>query len=319
MRTHEQDTADAPSPSSALDPARRLPDFFIIGAAKSGTTSLHDYLSKHPALWMSSVKEPCFFDPNVPAQCHDPDFYHGLFEGARSDQLCAESSTNYTMWPMVQDVPASIARVVPNARLIYLLREPVRRCYAHFQHRHEREVCSGKPYTMTFAEYLEFDPVVADASDYEAQIHRYLEHFPKESLLLLPFERFVGDPVPTLKQVFEFLGIEDLSEMIGRQIVHANNSNEFKKVMEHEYTIGPLRRIPGLRAMYNRMPEGLRTKLIELLKKSPLSRRARSRLTPPPMLPEDRKRLHERYAPSRAYLESEFGFDTSDWSAAAQR
>jgi Sulfotransferase family len=301
--------------NSLVDFAKRFPDFFIIGAAKSGTTTLHDYLARHPALWMSAVKEPCFFDPNVAAERRDPERYYGLFEGAAEDQLCAESSTNYAMWPLVPDVPRSIAGINPDARFIYLLREPVRRCYAHFMHRHEREVMKGQPYRMTFEEYLKFDPVVADASDYAAQVRRYLEFYPKESLLLLSFERFVKDPVFTLKQVFDFLGVEDRSEEIGGESVHSNGTDAFKQNMMRVYTMAPLRRIPGLRAVYERMPEPLRAASVSLIQKSILGRGARRRLTPPPMLPETRKRLQERFDASAAYLAAEFGFDASDWAA----
>jgi hypothetical protein len=315
VTTRLQHSVDSTSPRKI---ASRFPDFFIIGAAKSGTTTLHGYLAKHPALWMSAAKEPCFFDPNIAAEQRDPETYHRLFEGAREDQLCAESSTNYSMWPFVANVPRSIARANPDARFIYLLREPVRRCYAHFMHRHERELLKGRPYRMTFEEYLEFDPVVADASDYADQVRRYLEYYPKESLLLLSFERFVKDPVATLRQVFEFLGVDDQSEEIVGEPLHSNGTDAFKQNMMRVYTMAPLRRIPGLRAVYDRMPENLRAASISLIQKSPLGRRGRRRLTPPPMLPEARKRLQERFDASGAYLAAEFGFDVESWSTDAQ-
>jgi hypothetical protein len=219
---------------------------------------------------------------------------------------------------LAADVPQSIARVRPDARFIYLLREPVRRCYAHFMHRHEREVFSGQPYRMTFEEYLKFDPVVADSSDYAAQVRRYLEYFPKEAILLLSFERFIKDPVSTLKTVFDFLGVDDRSEEIGGKSVHSNGTDAFKQIMMRNYTMAPLKRIPGLRAVYERMPQGLRATAVSLIQKSPLGRGARRRLTPPPMLPETRARLQERFDASAAYLAAEFGFDASDWARGSQ-
>jgi hypothetical protein len=298
--------------------ARRVPDFFIIGAAKSGTSTLHDYLRKHPSLWMSDVKEPCFFDPNVAAERRDPEAYYKLFEGAGEDQLCAESSTNYAMWPLVPDVPRSIARVNPNARFIYLLRDPVRRCYSHFKHRHERETLPGRPYRMSFEEYLEFDPLIADASDYAAQVRRYLEHFPKESILLLSFERFVKDPIETLGQVYEFLGVEDRSEQDGAEPLHTNDSGDFAGQMLRVYSTAPLKKIPGLQSVYNRMPAGLKAASLALVRKSPLAGAARRKLTPPPMPPEARARLQERFDASNAFLEAEFGFDSSCWPSSSE-
>jgi len=305
-------------PGTHVEVARRFPDFFIIGAAKSGTSTLHDYLRKHPALWMSADKEPCFFDPNVDAEHRDPGAYHNLFEGAREDQLCAESSTNYAMWPLVPDVPHSISEAAPHARFIYLLRDPVRRCYSHFKHRHERETLPGKPYRMSFEEYLDFDPLIADASDYAAQVRQYLEHFPKESILLLSFERFVEDPVETLRQVHEFLGVEDRSEEDGAEPLHSNDSGDFAGQMLRVYTTAPLKRIPGLQAVYNWMPASLKAAAIALARKSPLARAAGRKLTPPPMLPETRARLQERFDESNAFLEAEFGFDTSCWPSSSK-
>jgi len=292
----------------------RFPDFFTIGAAKSGTSTLHAYLSRHPGLWMSSTKEPCFFDPLQPPDRRDLGRYLALFEGAGESQLCAESSVNYTMWPKVADVPKSISQANPKARFIYLLREPVRRCYSHFIHRHEREVFRGKPYTMSFEDYLEYDPVITYTSDYASQIRRYLDYFPKESLLLLPFEVFVKEPARVLRLVHEFLGVEDRSEVDTLEPLHSNSTDVVKGHMLHSMTVAPLRRIPGLHAAYTLMPERLRAASISVLESSPLGRRTRRRFTPPPMLPETRKRLKARYEASAAYLTSEFGFDVSHWA-----
>ena len=79
----------------------RLPDFIIIGSAKSGTTSLYDYLLEHPLIYMSNPKEPCFFDENV-AWDKGVAWYSSLFSGAENDQICGEASTNYTRWPQVK-------------------------------------------------------------------------------------------------------------------------------------------------------------------------------------------------------------------------
>jgi hypothetical protein len=180
-------------------------------------------------------------------------------------------------------------------------------------HRHERELFKGRPYRMTFEEYIEFDPRVVDASDYASQLKQYIEYFPKESFLLLPFERYIKDPASTLRAIFNFLGVEDRSEAIAGDSVQKNSRDDFKEGMASLYVMEPLKRIPGLKAVYDRMPKGLRAASLSLVQKSPLSRRARRRLTPPPILPDTRKRLQERYDASAAYLADEFGFDTSGW------
>ncbi|MBC7173545.1 MAG: sulfotransferase domain-containing protein, partial [Polyangiaceae bacterium] len=96
----------------------RLPDFLIIGAAKSGTTTLFRYLINHSRVFDLAEKEPCFFDAEV-NWGRGLDWYRNLFVGARDDQLCGEASTNYTRYPQVPGVPERIKRVVPDAKLIY--------------------------------------------------------------------------------------------------------------------------------------------------------------------------------------------------------
>ena len=131
--------------------------------------------------------------------------------------MTGEASTNYTRWPTVPDAPQLIASLLPNVKLIYIMREPVQRAYSHFIHRYEKECFPGQPFTMSFEEFMESDPMVIQSSDYLIQIEKYLEIFPRDSLLLLVFEDFTKNPVPSLKKVFNFLGIDDHSESIGRE------------------------------------------------------------------------------------------------------
>ncbi len=299
--------ADSPARGSC-----RWPDFFIIGAAKSGTTTLHDYLTRHPALWMSAEKEPGYFDPKTPFKWRDRELYLQLFEGADASQLCGESSTAYSEWPGIPDVPRSIHAVNPRARFIYLLREPIKRCYSHFIHRH-RYTRAEELSRTTFEDYLARRRDIADASDYAAQVQRYLEYFPKESLLLLPFERFVKEPAWALREVFEFLGVEDLSATLTSQPVHSNSTSDSNARIVWNRVVGPFRRVPGLQAIYRSLPPTLRAKSISLVKNSVLGRRAEREITPKPMLASTRERLQERFDASTEYLVKEFGFDPSWW------
>lgn len=316
MESSTRDKSASMESEQGESPARgsnRWPDFFIIGAAKSGTTTLHDYLARHPSLWMSSPKEPRFFDRSFPKERRDPKVYQGLFEGAGEAQYCAESSVNYSMWPTSPDVPRSIHAVAPNARFIYMLREPLKRCYSHFRHAHERHKFPGQPYRMTFEEYLEFDPVVAHASDYAAQVQQYLAYFPKSSILLLPFERFAKDPAWALRQVCEFLGVEDRSWEMTEQPIHSNSTGRFEVDMSRNRLLSPFRRVPGLRSLYRNLSPSLREKSVGLLENSFLGRRDKRRFQPPPILPATRERLRERFDASTEYLVREFDFDTSWW------
>ena len=117
-----------------------LPNFFIIGAAKSGTTSLYKYLTGHPQVFMSPVKEPCFFStglggaddplgPEPPTLIRDWDAYRQLFAAVTTETAIGETSANYVYEPQTA---ARIHRYLPEARLIVSLRDPIDRAYSHF-------------------------------------------------------------------------------------------------------------------------------------------------------------------------------------------
>ena len=233
----------------------RIADFFIIGAAKSGTTTLYDYLALHPQICMSSEKEPCYFNSSHPYSQRGLEWYRSLFSAARDGQICGEATTNYSAWPKTPDAPELIAQHVPHAKFIYMLREPVQRTYSHFIHRHEREVFVGKPYRMTFEEFAEHDPVVLYASDYASQVARYLAHFPKNSILPLVFEDFTNDRERALAKVFRFLEVEDLSASLGAQSMHKNSRKVYHADMARARIAASVRRwIPGIRPLFRRYP-----------------------------------------------------------------
>ncbi|MEM9772050.1 MAG: sulfotransferase domain-containing protein, partial [Cyanobacteria bacterium P01_D01_bin.73] len=99
-----------------------LPSFVIIGAMKGGTTSLHRYIASHPNVVTSSIKETDFFR-SAKDYSKGIDWYESLFEG--SGTYAFEASTNYTMRHKFPGVPERMHSVLPNAKLIYLLRDPI--------------------------------------------------------------------------------------------------------------------------------------------------------------------------------------------------
>jgi len=114
-----------------------LPTFFIIGAPKAGTTSLHNYLCEHPEIQMSAVKEPNFFAPhldpiNEPRRVGSLDQYEQLFDPAVA--VRGEASTPYSEYPLRQGVPERIHEQVPEAKFVYMVRDPVERTISHYNH-----------------------------------------------------------------------------------------------------------------------------------------------------------------------------------------
>lgn len=181
----------------------RRPNLFIIGAAKSGTTSLHHYLDAHPGICMSEPKEPGYFAHEMTYYPKDLDWYLGLFADAGHAPVIGESSTHYTKHPVYPGVPARIAAFAPDARFIYLMRDPVDRAISHYWH-NVRQMAEHRPPLTA----LRRDVQYVAFSDYPMQLERYFEQFDRDRFCLLTFEEFIGDPARTVASILGWLGLD---------------------------------------------------------------------------------------------------------------
>jgi hypothetical protein len=215
-----------------------LPNFLVIGAAKAGTTSLYHYLRGHPQVFMPERKELNFFVEND-GWVKGTSWYERQFEGAGDAVAVGEASPNYSKHPAFPGVPERIAKLIPEAHLIYLIRHPVERYRSGYldEIRHGRE---RGPIEQT----LVTNPGYLDASRYAMQIERYLEHFPREQLLVITSEDLKHDRAATMRVVHGFLGVED--------ITLASLTDELNR-SEGQRVLRPLawrvRRLPGARAV----------------------------------------------------------------------
>ncbi|MEA3469299.1 MAG: sulfotransferase, partial [Thermodesulfobacteriota bacterium] len=114
------------------------PNFFLIGAARSGTTSLHKYLEAHPEIFMSEVKEINYFSNNRYWE-KGINWYESHFKTA-TEKIRGEASTSYTNYPLIKDVPKRLFHYLPDAKFIYILRDPIDRFLSHYLHRIRRGV-----------------------------------------------------------------------------------------------------------------------------------------------------------------------------------
>lgn len=188
-----------------------LPTFFIIGAAKSGTTSLHHYLDQHPEVQMSANKEPNFFAgaenglPYAPSAIRRLDEYEGLFDA--SFAVRGEASTDYSTHPRRRGAPEQIKSVVPDAKFIYLVRDPLARTVSHYK---MRVALLGE--RRSLAEALsDFEDPHAPyiwPSLYATQIERYMESFPLDRMLVVDQAQLRGARRTTLRGIFEFLEVD---------------------------------------------------------------------------------------------------------------
>lgn len=189
-----------------------LPNFVVIGAQKSGTSSLYHYLRLHPDVEMSQVKEPDFFveERNWGRGLK---WYESLFEHAGGAVAVGEASTSYTMFPHYQGVPKRMVETLgDDVRLVYLLRDPIDR--ARSDYLHYRFPVRGKSTEHVVAERrpighaLRENDLYLDTSRYAMQIEQYLEVVPRDRILIITTDALANDRVATMRTVYSFIGVE---------------------------------------------------------------------------------------------------------------
>ena len=201
---------------------RRLPDFLILGAQKAGTTALYAYLRWHPHITGPAFKEVSFFDRHY---ARGEAWYRAhLPARVRAGTLVGEASPSYLFHPLA---PERVAALVPDARLIALLRNPVDRAFSHYQH----EVALGRE-TLSFEEAIEreeermhgeVEHMLRDPTyfsypwwnytylargRYAEQLERWFAVFPREQVLVLATDELAADPEAAYSRVLDFLEVE---------------------------------------------------------------------------------------------------------------
>jgi len=202
-------------PFAPMSTTDHLPTFVLVGAMKAGTTSLHHYLDAHPQICMSRPKEPNFFTAQSE---RDLDWYRQCFQEEAREY--GESSTNYTKYPGVTGVPERMHRLLPDVKLLYLVRDPVERALSHYQHNciHGRAEGTVEEELLPVEEshYLQ-------TSRYYMQISRYLKCYSRDQILVIESEKLRAERSQVMTTIFEFLGVET-----------AVDASEFEK--EHHAT-----------------------------------------------------------------------------------
>jgi Sulfotransferase family len=284
-----------------------LPNFFVIGAAKAGTTSLHRYLDQHPEIQMSATKEPRFFAgpangiPYPPDRVWSREEYELLFDPAFA--LRGEASTDYAAHPRRQGVPERIKELVPEAKFVYLVRDPIARTISHFQMA-----------VALMGERRSLKQALGDLSDhrspyiasslYGSQLENYLRHFPQERMLVLDHAKLRSERRSTLARVFAFLGVDEGAE-VGGLDDELLSSSEWRTYSPRYVSLVDRFVAPPLRWI----PKGVRRSLrrsVESLLWPPLEK--------PAVDAELQARLEELYAPEADRLRALTGEEFSNWT-----
>ena len=189
-----------------------LPNLFVVGAMKAGTSSLHEYLHQHPDIYMSRMKEPQYFAPHHtrwgqawgqgnPFPEPTIDWYLRLFSDAGNAAYVGESSVSYTARPWVEGCAERIHRFNPEARIIYLVRDPVERVISHYWH----FVKDGREDLGLLSAVRKRTDYVA-RSDYMMQLQPFVDVFGAEQVHVLALEELLDVPQATFQHTFSLVG-----------------------------------------------------------------------------------------------------------------
>lgn len=232
-----------------------IPNFLVIGAMKSGTDSLYQYLRRHPQVFMSEVKELDYFVEER-NWGKGREWYERQFELAGDAPAVGEASTSYSKYPTHAGVPKRIAALLPNVRLIYLIRHPIDRMCSQYLHGvltgSEREPIDKA--FLTKPEYLDY-------SRYGLQISRYTKYFPAERLLVITSESLRHSRGDTLRRVFSFLGVD--ASWAGHASIREYHRTEEKRVARS--LLGRLQRWRPYRALSRAVPMSIKDRARPLL------------------------------------------------------
>lgn len=227
------------------------PNLFIIGAMKAGTSSLHNYLNSHPQIFMCTPKEPMFFSNQLHWEKGEQE-YLKLFENAGDARIIGESSTDYSKAPYYSGVPARILQFNPEARFIYIMRDPVERTISHYwfhvAHFQERR-------DMMTA--IQQQPHYLEVSDYAMQLQLYFDTFGRERVAILTLEELQADPTKEIQKLFAWLEVD--SSFVPENLEQRKNVTPRKVLWQENSLVGSLRNSSYWQAVKPLVPKSMRT------------------------------------------------------------
>ena len=202
-RARERYTADRKSARRRRrKPHAAMPTLIIVGGLKCGTTSIHHYLGLHPEIQMSKPKELNFFVTELNWDL-GLDWYASRFDDRF--KVRGESSPHYTNLPRYEGVAERIKAHCPDAKLLYMVRDPIKRILSHWMH------ATGAGYeTRDMATVLaDPDTQYVNRSRYWMQLQPYLEHFDRSQIEVIAQEELQADRDGTMRKAFAYAGVDE--------------------------------------------------------------------------------------------------------------
>jgi hypothetical protein len=318
----------------ATNGSGRVPDFFIAGHQKCGTTALYLMLNEHPQIFMPKYKEPRFFAPELrpPLRRETPDRpqtlerYLALFADAREDQRAGEASPQYIRSPTAAQ---QIAELNPAARLIVILREPA----DFLRSFHQQMVSSHEEPEKDFRKAVELEAsrranagedflppqlLYSEHVRYAEQLRRLHASFPREQVLVLIYDDFRADNEAAVRQVQRFLGVDDTLPL--REV--KTKPNKTVRSMRMHRLRRAVRRADFNPAQASPMARTLNTLVPKKVRRGALSKAYRTIAYAPPQPPDEafmrdlRRRHRDQVVAISEYLDRDlvalWGYDELD-------
>jgi hypothetical protein len=278
-----------------------LPNLIIVGGLKCGTTSIHHYLGLHPEVQMSKPKELNFFARELNWDL-GLDWYASRFDDRF--KVRGESSPHYTNLPRFGGCAERIREHCPDARLLYMVRDPIKRILSHWVH------ASGAGYETGDLVSVLSQPETSymNRSKYWMQLQPYLEHFEREQIEIIAQEELQSEREETMRKAFGFAGVDETftSEQFDREW-EKSSAKQGDKYQFMEKLI----KLPGFRSFdrnFDRLPESMRW-IVEKVVHDPEKPPA-----PKPKLPDDLfDTVRARFTTDVAALQQFAGREFAGW------
>lgn len=288
-----------------------LPNFFIVGAPKAGTTSLFYYLNEHPEVYMSSIKEPNYFswdeikkqnlyykEKNITKL----EEYKKLFEGVKDEKAIGEASVSYLFYPTV---PQKIENMIPNAKIIIMLRDPIERAFSHYLMDLRLgyvnipfgdiiyRKSNSRIVSLYYQQYVELGL-------YFGQIKRYIGTFGKEHVKIFIFDDLKNNVKKIISSLYSFLDVD----------------RNFVPNLEEKYNVFEIPKNNVIKPFYNSMiMRSCIKKILPDSYKSKIKKAFFSNGRKPVIDEEIKNYLKNIYAEDRKKLEALLEINLNTWCA----
>ena len=274
-----------------LEPNRSLyiqnvQPIILIGAMKSGTSSIFKHLELHPAICFPPVKEPEFFSKKLGNQKFKVADYLSLFELNESHKYIFDGSTGYSKYPLEQGVPQRMFEYGLKPKFIYIVRNPFDRICSHYNFMRK---------DLTWHNDINSKYLI-NVSNYYVQLKQYEAYYSKDDFLIIDFDDLRRDYKPVIRSIYDFIGIKDyiFSEV--------NIQNNKTKVINRNQ----LKLKNKLGGKFNFLPESIRLYLKTIIDKILIKEKRK-------LTKKEYNYIHSQLKQDMILFKMEYDFDISKW------